>query len=380
MNDIRDFLDDLVRTGKVPGCECIVYQDHRQIFRHRAGWADYEHQRPVAEDDLYRCYSITKVLTATAAMQLVEQGRLDPLAPVSDYLPEYAHLTVRRGDSVVPATEVMRVWHLFTMTGGLDYDTEGKEIQQCVKESGGHATTRQIVASMASRPLCFEPGERYQYSFCHDVLGAIIEVITGMSLEQYFQQNILKPLGMEHTTLCPTEEQKSHLADLYDLDPVTKTLKPADPSILRFQLTDRYLSGGAGLYSCPGDCILLADALACGGVGASGARILNPETVRKMQHNLLDSKELASFRTGEAAEGRFESYGYGYGVRVRMEPSEAGCPVGEFGWSGAAGAYMLIDPLHRLCFFYTMHVRLTRASWKIAPKIQEMVYRHLSAH
>lgn len=378
MNSIADFMDKLVADGKVPGCDCIIYQNHKQLFRHMAGWSDYDRQKPVSNQDIYRCYSITKVMTAVAALQLVEQNLLDPLAPVSDYLPEYADLTIKTGKIIVLAAEVMRVWHLFSMTAGLDYNEKAVSIQDCIRASHGTANSRQIVASMAKEPLSFEPGDRYQYSFCHDVLGAIIEIVSGMTLEDYFQKNIIQPLGMDNTTMRPSNEQKKHVATLYDLDPVTKTLKPYDPAILNLDLTPNYLSGGAGLYSCPGDYIKLADALACGGAAANGVRILRGETVKKMQHNLLGSKQLVSFRTGEAAEGRFESYGYGYGVRVRMIPSKAGCPVGEFRWSGAAGAYLLIDPVNQLCFFYTMHVRLTRASWEIAPVIQELMYESLS--
>ena len=378
MQRIAEFLDGLVAAGKVPGCDCVVYRDHEQVFRHMAGTSDFDRTVPVCENDLYRCYSITKVMTATAAMQLVEQGLLDPLAPVSDYLPEYAHLTVKKDGKLVPAEEVLRVWHLFSMTGGMNYDFDAEEIQSCVRASGGLANTRELVAAMAKMPLDFEPGERYQYSLCHDVLGAVIEVISGLTLEEYFQKHIIQPLGMKNTTMLPSEDQLAHLAFLYDLDPETKTLKPYDPRILNDRLSPNYLAGGTGLYSCPGDYILLADALACGGVGRNGARILKEATVKRMQQNLLGAAQLKSFRTGEAAEGRFEPYGYGYGVRVRMIPSPAGCPVGEFGWSGAAGSYLLIDPINRLSFFYTMHVRRTRASWEIAPVIQETIYKSLN--
>lgn len=375
METITRFLDELVSSGKWPVIECVVFKDHEQIYCHRVGYSDYEKKKPVQSDTLYRMYSLTKVMTAVSALQLAEQGLLDVQAPVSDYLPEYGNLTVLKDGKVVPATETMKVWHLFSMSGGMNYDADAPEIKACVEKCKEKVTTREIVAAMAKIPLSFEPGERYQYSFCHDVLGAIIEVISGMTLEEYFQKNIIQPLEMKNSTMVPDETQKQKIAAMYDLDSESGIRKPSDLAYNNIYIAPGYLSGGAGLFSCPGDMILLADALACGGVGANGTRILKEETARMLQTNLMGEKQLISFRTGEAAEGRFESYGYGYGVRVRMIPSPAGCPAGEFGWSGAAGGYMLIDPHSHLSFVYQTHVRFTRATWEIAPVIQEELYR-----
>lgn len=379
MKEITQFLDNLTESGKYPGIECIVYKDHEEVYRHLSGYSDYEKTKPVQTDNIYRAYSLTKVMTVTAALQLVEKKLLDVQAPVSEYLPEYAHLTVQKEGKAVPAEKPMLIWHLFSMTGGMDYNVDAPQIRECVEQCRGNVTTRKIVAAMAKIPLSFEPGERYQYSLCHDVLGAVIEVISGMTLEEYFQKNIIQPLGMTNTTMLPDGDQMERLAAMYDLDPETGAMSPSDLKVRNAYIAPGYFAGGVGLYTCPGDQILLADALACGGVGANGARILSEETVKMFQTNLLGEKQLVSFRTGEAAEGRFESYGYGYGMRVRMVPSPAGCPVGEFGWSGAAGGYMLIDPFSRLSFVYQTHVRFTRASWEIAPVVQEQLYRSLNA-
>lgn len=153
-------------------------------------------------DTLWWIFSATKVITCTAAMRLVEEGRLKLTDKVSDYLPAFGSLTVRQKDgTIVPATEPMRIVHLFTMTGGMDYDLNAPEITNAI--AAGHTDTVSLCSAMASRPLWFEPGTHYQYSLCHDVLAAVVEVITEMKFSDYLRELMFEPLGMADTASAP---------------------------------------------------------------------------------------------------------------------------------------------------------------------------------
>ena len=174
------YLDSLATVG-VPGCDLAVYRDHEQVYRHAAGHRDARKEQPMRGDETYCLYSCTKVFTTCAAMQLIGEGRLSLDDPVSDYLPAYGHLTVRDGEAVRPAKRVMTVRHLMSLQSGLDYDLATPAMQKVMAETGGLATTRQLVDARAQDPLCFEPGTDFLYSTSHDVLAAVIEVVSGQS-------------------------------------------------------------------------------------------------------------------------------------------------------------------------------------------------------
>lgn len=195
------FLDEMPLRG-LPGCDLSVTRNGREVYRRTVGYSDAEMKRPVDHDTLWWIFSATKVITCTAAMRLVEEGRLKLTDKVSDYLPAFGSLTVRQKDgTIVPATEPMRIVHLFTMTGGMDYDLNAPEITNAI--AAGHTDTVSLCSAMASRPLWFEPGTHYQYSLCHDVLAAVVEVITEMKFSDYLRELMFEPLGMADHGLPP---------------------------------------------------------------------------------------------------------------------------------------------------------------------------------
>lgn len=349
---VTEFVEEILRKEKgVPGCALRVMRNHQEVFRYSSGYADYEGKRPVHTDDLYIMYSCTKPVTCTAAMQLVERGTLELDAPVSRYLPEFADVFVMRdGKKAVPAT-TMTIRHLFTMSAGLNYDVQAKPILELMEHSP-KASTREIVNALIQSPLDFEPGEKYQYSMCHDVLAAVIEVITGMKFSEYLQKNIFAPLGMKRTGFDVPAGEKHLLAAQYQCD-APGSIFPV-PIENAFRIGKNHESGGAGLISCIDDYILFADAMANGGVGKSGGQILKPETI-----DLMRTEQLRSF----AADPRFSyytdpGYGYGLGVRTRISRSQGQrSAIGEFGWDGAAGSYILMDPAYGLSIVFTMQVR-----------------------
>lgn len=338
----------------IPFSQIIVTKDGKTVFEKSVGFADAEGKLPYTGDRLCWIFSCTKVITCVAAMRLVEEGRLRLSDPVSKYLPAFGELTVMQKDrSVVPAQNVMTVEHLFTMTGGLDYDLRAPAILEAV--SNPNNGTVEIVSAMAKKPLQFEPGTHYAYSLCHDVLAAVVEVVSGMRFSDYLKTYLLDPLGMTNTGFRPTPEQEARICSSFDFDIARGEATPRVPDNA-YALSHNYDSGGAGLFSCPADYIQLLTALACNGVAANGYQVLKPETIAMMEENRLCDTAWKDFIN---RNGRHYGYGWGLCGRVHVNPvySHAATSVGEFGWDGAAGAYALVDRKNGVAIYYAQQVR-----------------------
>ncbi|MBE6636549.1 MAG: beta-lactamase family protein [Ruminococcaceae bacterium] len=346
------FIENEIRGNRgVPGCDFQVMQDHEVLFRYRSGTSDEKGVVPVSGQELYYMYSCTKPITCTAGMQLVEQGRLLLDAPVSTYLPEFRDAFVLKDGQPTAPSRTMTVRHLFTMSAGFDYNW-GKPPLKALLATNPHANTRTVVGTFIQSPLVFDPGERFQYSLCHDVLAAVIEVAAGMTFSDYLKRSIFEPLGMTHTGFFPTEAETAAMAAQFLFQP-PHTITPME-KVNSFRITDAYESGGAGLYSCLDDYARFADAMANGGIGVSGASILKPETIDQMRAPQLTKYLINDAFSIPAGPG----YGYGLGVRTLIDRSRGQrSAIGEFGWDGAAGSYLMMDPTHRLSIVFLMHVR-----------------------
>ena len=372
---LKDFMDGYLPMLGVPGTDIVIYKDHEEIFRYQSGYDSIKFGTPVNPNALYYMYSCTKVATCVAATQLIERGEILASDPVYAYIPEFADIQVKHTlpDGTVeirPAEKVLTIEHLLTMTGGLDYDLNRPGIKRVIEETEGRAPTLEIVRALAEDPFLFEPGTKYQYSLCLDVIGGIIEVVSGMTLGEYFEKNIFAPLGMNETSFGLDEEKLSRLAVQYQLDPATGEVTELPATYNPFVFGTEYHSGGAGLISSVKDQILLADALANGGVGKNGNRILSKAGVELMSSNHLHPAALDGFKD----LGQVKGYGYGYGVRTNMDPAYGGnlSPVGEFGWDGARGSYISCDPKNRVAFFYAEHMGGLHPV--ILPRLRNVVY------
>ncbi len=336
---LQAYVDALHAKQGVPGCRVIVYHHGKPVYSHTAG--------AVGEDTLYNLYSCTKPVTATAAMQLVEQGSLRLDAPVADYLPEYAEAYVLEDGQRVTVGDLMTVRHLFTMSAGLTYLVNTPAIR-ALQEACPDATTRQMVATFVEEPLAFRPGARFNYSLCHDVLAAVVEVASGEGFGAYLQGHIFAPLGMDDIGFFPTEEQLGRLATQYMIDENTQVVPAGYNTIGRYRLSTRYQSGGAGLFATADSYGRFAAAMSCG-----GGPLLRPETV-----DLLRAEQLGGYvMDNEFSCAAGEGYGYGLGVRTLVDRSAGQRSyLGEFGWDGAAGSYILMDPTPQVAIVYTQHV------------------------
>ena len=379
---ITNFLDSLTEGG-LPSFDCMISRDHEVLYRHMDGTSDHAHTVPIRADQLYLMFSMTKIQTMTAFMQLVESGKASLDDEVSKYLPAYKNLKLEDG-SDVPSDRPLLAKHLLSMQSGIDYDLERAGIKRVLAEKGMKATTRQIVDAIPETPLKFIPGTHFLYSLSHDVAAAIIEEISGMSFGEYLKKNIWDKLGMEHTffaaplnTELTNEGRKEKglpytLADQYVYQEQTGKIVPMEPSC-NYQLSESYESGGAGLISCTEDYAVLGDAISCGGTGKNGAKILKPETVEIIKQNLLGPDSLKDIENNMGRVG----YGYGCGMQVLMDPAKLGspAPAGVFGWDGAAGSILIMESISHTSLVFTMHVRgYGPAYGVIHPRLRDLLF------
>jgi len=369
---IKALIDTMPKRG-IPFFELIVTKDNEEVFNHRVGFSDIEQRKPFESNDLFWLFSASKVITCVAAMRLIDEEKLNLSDPVYKFLPNYANLTVRNSDgSSSPCKAVMTVEHLFTMTAGIGPDHESKRYLKPLIDR--EASTVELADFYATIPLYFEPGTRYQYGFCHDVLGAVVEIASGMKLSEYVHKYILDPLGMKNTGYRPTKEQAKRLcaAYRYDNSNGTSVLIPTENP---YALTKNYDSGGAGLFSCGKDYIKLISALANGGVSQNGYRILSEAAIKKMEVNRLCPMALSDF-----VNGRLHGYGWGLCGRVHINPvfSLSKSSIGEFGWDGAGGCFAAVDRKKNVSMFFGMQVHNCSYSYIILqPLIRTLVYEAL---
>ena len=371
LEKITEYLDSLEARG-IPSVDCMIYRDHELVYRHMNGTIDEKKEKKIDGSEVYLMFSMTKVQTMTAVLQLVEQGKLSLEDEVGKYLPAYQNLSVKQGDDVVALTKPLKIKHLVSMQSGLDYDLNRPGIVRVLKEKGNAATTQDIVSAFVESPLNFIPGEHFNYSLSHDVVAAVIEVVSGMSFGEYLKKNLWEPLGLKNTYFAkPMNDDVKNLAKQYICNDKGEIV-PMEQSCC-YQFTENYESGGAGLISCTEDYAVFADALACGGVSKDGVRILQPETVELMKTNLLGdvSREDIVKTMGRAG------YGYGCGVQILLEPEKVNstAPAGVFGWDGAAGACITMDTKSKTALVYLQHVR--NCGWaygEIHPTLRDLVF------
>lgn len=395
---LKEYIDSFESIGIGMG-DLKVMIDHKEVFHHGAGYSDAAQTKKMDGDDIMWLFSTSKVITCTAAMRLVDRGELSPDDPVDKYLPEYAEMTVREADgSVRPARNKITVRDLFTMTAGFHYDSffqikrayeahhgSGEDLSKVENEipkslfelgRSDKITVREFARAVAQIPLHFEPSTHYAYSVCHDILGAVIEVVSGMSLGEYMEKYIFEPLGMNDTGFVLSEEKKHRLAIGYEYKNVTNTSRVIENKC-EYRI-DGFESGGAGICSTVNDYAKLVDTLACGGTSRDGYFLMKPETVALMGTNQLTQSALADF----CAEPRKYGYGWGYCGRahIRPEVSLALSPAGEFGWDGAAATYCLVDPKNKLSLFFGTYVRGQNQYMynRVHPHIRDLVYEALN--
>ena len=305
-------------------------------------------------------YSCSKIATCVAALQLFEKGRFKLDDPLADFMPEFADMKVREADgSTRPAAGPIRIWHLFTMTADFSYDLNSPSLAACRRENP-LCPTREFIRALADDPLHFDPGTRWNYSLCHDVLAAFVEVLSDQLFADYAHDHIFGPLGMADTTFLMPDSELDTIAPQYRWDPEAKKPVFCGPAIQPYKPGAEYASGGAGCISTCDDYIKLLEALRVGDV------ILKKETIDLMTTDRLTEATRPTFWNQE--------YGYGLGVRCKS----AILPDGrrDFGWGGAAGSLSVIDREHGFTIMLVQHMLGATdpaLRWKIVPLVREAV-------
>lgn len=373
---VTDFVDSLWNKG-IAGSSCAIMKDGKLVYEYYTGCADLEKDRKIGPDTLFRIYSMTKPFTCIAAMQLYEQGRFKLTDPIAEYLPEFTSMQVlytkpNAKTELRPAVQPIRVYDLMSMTAGLTYLDDGgdaarqtcERIRSLEREKPDY-TTRDYVRKIAEGPLAFEPGTHWRYSLCHDVLGAMIEVISGERLSEYIDRHICQPLGLKNTYFrCPAEVRQERLARFYDGE--HREITNQDHF---YELDCRMDRGGAGLLSTLGDYLRFAETLNNGGVSSDGTRVIGEHTLELMRRNRLNPQQQQDFDWVHCW-----GYGYGLGFRVMVDPAKAGGGnVGEFGWSGMAGTWFMMDPEKRLSAVYMQQAAPSLEPYT-APRLRNIIY------
>ncbi|WP_433783984.1 serine hydrolase domain-containing protein [Actinomycetospora sp. CA-101289] len=389
---IDEHFQRYVDDGRLAGWHAVVARDGQVVHSTVAGARDAEAGEPVTDDTRWRLYSMSKPITSVAAMVLWERGLFELTDPISRWLPEFAEPKVYvKGSSskplLEPATEPIRVWHLLTHTAGLTYGFHhAHAIDEMYRAAGFEWTAPPdldlagCVQAWARLPLVFQPGTEWNYSQATDVLGRLIEVVSGQSLDVFLEENVLGPLGMTATGFAVDDPDR--LATLYVANPATGRFLAADAAgvgaIAREAVEPTWFGGGGGLVSTAADYHRFTRML-LGRGEVDGVRILGSRTVDFMCANHLPGgQDLEQVGRPLFAEAPFHGVGFGLGFSVVLDPVAYKVPVsvGEIGWGGAASTAFWVDPVERItAMFFTQ--LLPSSAHPIRTQLRGLVYQAL---
>lgn len=382
---LKNFMDRMARD-RTPGNAVEVWLEGKKVFSYAAGYRDLEQRIPLTGDELYNIYSCSKLTTVTAGAQLLERGDILLTDPLYEYIPEFREMYIQTETGLKKAERSITLGDLFSMTAGFSYDLNAPGFQKAREVTGGAMDTVAVMGCVAQDPLLFEPGTHWNYSICHDVLAAVISVVSGKKFRDYVQENIFDPLDMKdsfyhHTpeTLARTAEKYTFVPESGEISDIVEAQKKGAREAGSFKNTGKlnhmvlgpeYDSGGAGIITSVSDYAKLSAALAGFGLGANGQRILSKASVELLRTNRLTGQLLADLDWSHLA-----GCGYGLGVRTHEDPARSGliCGKGEFGWGGAAGASIIVDPDVGLGVFYAQHCLNPREEY-YQPRLRNVVY------
>jgi CubicO group peptidase (beta-lactamase class C family) len=344
--EVDAFMERQVADKKISGGIVIVARNGKVGFFHPYGLMDLETNQPTRVDTLFRIYSMTKAITTAGALTLVDAGKLSLDDPVSKYIPSFADLKVTTPKGLRSPKRPMTVRDLMLHTAGFTYG-DGPE---ALKEAFGRLKPleskdlKEMTDKLAQIPLAFDPGSDWTYSVSIDVLGRVIEVVSGHSLDDFLKKTIFEPLGMTDTAFQVPPEKLSRFAANYSRTNGGLTVIDA-PAKSAYARKVTFFSGGGGLISTAGDYVRFLSMIIDGGE-LSGHRILRPETVVLMTTNQLP-KEAFPIRFGKDPRPG-TGFGLGFSVRTKNTWWDPGARIGEYGWGGAASTHYWVSPSDKL--------------------------------
>jgi CubicO group peptidase (beta-lactamase class C family) len=382
LDRVGDYLRNEIATGKIPGAIILVQQHGHPVYFEKLGVIDVATGRPMSGDAIFRLYSMSKPITSVAAMMLVEDGKLALDDPLSKYIPAFAKVKVgvekrdAEGGSVLvrePVNREITIEDLLRHTSGLTYGFYGdgavRKLYANADLFAGDFDNAGFAGRIAALPLAEQPGTLWDYGHSTDVLGRVIEVVSGKSLFQFEKERLLDPLGMSETAFYVADAAKRPLiAEPMPDDRFTSPLAGIrDPTLAR-----RWQSGGAGMVGTTGDYARFAQMLLNGGT-LEGRRYLKPETVALMTADHV-GPETGIARDYFYFPGADSGFGLGFAVRTMHLPNTS-LPLGEYRWDGVAGTFFFIDPqddMFAICMMQTPSQR-----GRIQAAVKTLIYRAL---
>ena len=387
---IRSHFRKYVDSGKLPGYHITVSRGGKLAYSDLYGHADVENKKPVANDTIYRAYSMTKPICAVAALILWEEGLFEMHDQVKWFIPSFAEQKVFRSGTLTapryePVTEPMEMWHLFSHTAGMTYGfVYSNPVDQMYRNAGFEwgtppgASLAEICDMLAGLPLMFQPGTEWAYSMSIDVLGRVVEILSGMTLGEFMKKRIFDPLGMTDTAFHCSADKADRLAALYVPNPADKKILRNDAGAAGALNEPAAHFGGGGLVSTTSDYLKFAEMLRGGGEH-NGTRILSNRTVAFMASNHLpNNADLTEFGRPLFAETAFDGVGFGLGVSVTLDPVKAKVPgsAGDYGWGGAASTNFTVDPKEDLVYMIMTQL-LPSSTWPLRPQLKQLVHQAL---
>ena len=375
---ISQFFENEVTTGKLAGAVVLIQQHGRPVYLKSFGVRDVATKLPMTPDTIFAIHSMTKPITSLAAMMLIDEGRLSLSDPLSRYIPEYAGVKVgvTAGDrtpvlELVPPTRPVTIEDLLRHTSGISYDYIGSDLIMMAYRDGdifkGNFTNEELAERIARLPLARQPGTLWRYGHSTDVLGRVIEIVSGQSLYQFLKERILDPLGMTSTKFV--------------LRGAAEAARMAEPlpndSVLRLAGEERrkhsaWESGGGGLVSTITDYARFSQML-LNGSKLDGKQYLSPAAFRQMTTDHIGPG------SGVGRDYYYfpgDGFGYGYGLAVRVEPGNAKPPppgsIGELKWDSGSGTYFGVDPKLDMVYLLMEQTQLERS--RITPAFKALVY------
>lgn len=395
---ITDWMQSYVDCKRYPGAAALILRGGEEVFYGQAGLRNIDAGLPWTRDTVARIYSMTKPITSAALMMQAEHGLFHLDAPVSEFIPEFAECralvpgATDLGQTEPCATPTLH--QLLTHTSGLSYPFNPGLLGAAMQErkivfSASEERLADVVRATAELPLAFAPGNRWEYSVGIDVIGRVLEVVTGRTLDRIFAEDIFAPLGMTETAFTVPEAAGDRFASLYTpLAGNSFALNAAASGGDPLRCVDTWeespfhrttcLSGGGGLVGTIDDYARFAEMLRQGG-SYEGTRLLSPRTVAFMTRNHLPG-DIASMGPASFAELPMDGMGFGLGGAMVLDAARARAPgsTGDFGWGGMASTYFWIDPVLDLtCLFFTQ--LSPSSSYPNRPQLKALVHGALIA-
>jgi CubicO group peptidase (beta-lactamase class C family) len=381
LQKIGEFFKNEVATGKIPGAILLIEQHGKPVYHQFFGVRDPATKLPMTDDTIFRLFSMSKPITSVAAMMLIDQNKLKLDDPVAKYIPSFANVKVgveKKADNgektleLVPLKRPITIQDLMTQTSGITYGFYGSSLVRkayaAAKIYDGDFTTAEFAERIAKLPLAEQPGTLWDYGHSTDILGRIIEIVSGKSLLQYEKESLLDPLGMSNTSFYVTDPKKKILIAM----PTTKDHDFRVGFDSSADVPMKWESGGGGMVSSMGDWANFSRMILNGGK-LNGKRYLSPDAFRVMTTDHIGP--------GSGVDRDYfyfpgDGFGFGLGFAVRTDPGDAKPPppgsLGELKWDGASGCYFVIDPKQDM--FFVLMEQTPSERQRIQRTVKQLIY------